>query len=179
MSIKITTEFGVFEGRTIQSAARRGYGKRVQVHATPARVDVEGRIFDPSQGYIGTIYRIEGIAPDPLTDDEMVEVAALLDETMNWNGFIAADQRARLFALIDTPCQDTWDGAHSLTLLDPAAQTIASTLWDLLLACTAYRCNGRIHGEAWDSIPTRSEVITALRRAVTMNRAALLGETRG
>jgi len=179
MNVTITTESGTFEGRTLQSAARRGHGKRVVVHSAPAGSDHVGVVFDPTLGDVATIFRVEGLPIEPLTETEVIEVANLLEGCMNWTmaGFLSDDGRARLYALIEQPNQQTWSDAYSLILTDPAVRSTTMTLWQLVLASSHYDCRKRRDSMGWTSIPMRSEVLAAVRRAVTFNQAALTSES--
>lgn len=178
MTIQIATEAGILRGRTVQSAARKGYGST----ATVKEAIAEGRagvIVTPREGVVGTVYRIEGRPEAPLTECEELRLNVLLGECRNWNGtWIGADVRVRVRALVEQPDLVTWSHARGAILTDGTVPGLSSTLWQILLAETDYRF-GRIGGGEIDStsVPTRAEVFAALQWAVEANRSALLGES--
>lgn len=175
MPIQITTELGALKGRTVQGAARSGYGRNVVVRP-PSGADHVGRIFHQRRGYVGNIYRIEGEPITPLSHDEALEVAGLVGDCMNWLGFAGDEQRRRLFAVVDNPSQETWNDAHSLIITDVAVGLGSVTLWENVLATSRYDVRTKIADAPWPSIPTRVELIAALQQAVQRNRETLTGQ---
>jgi hypothetical protein len=174
LMIRIKTEQGELTGRTIQSAARTAYGRTATIlPASPGATDHVARIFVPRFGVVGTVYRVEGEPVAPLTHEEALAVADLIGDCMNWNGFVREDRRARLFAAIDNPTQATWDNAYSLILTDIAVGLGQATLWENVLGVSSYGIRSKAVDGLWPSIPLRSELMDALRRAVRLNREAL------
>ena len=141
MSVKVTTKDGTFEGDHVSDIVVEAYGPLAAVSLVKGQpwVSLAGR------GPICPILRVEGHEPRPLNSREMWEITELLDECMNWSqgGFLDADLRARIFAVVESPTQETWSNACSIIVTDPSVPGIKSTLWQLLLSETDYACTGR------------------------------------
>lgn len=103
------------------------------------------------------------------THDEVLRFMNDLDAGSNLFGALSPEVRARLFAVVDKPTQQTWSDAHGIIL---NAQTM-TTLWQAVLAHTDYDVtvgpsympgNGQTSG--WPSIPTSDQLLLAIRAAV-------------
>ncbi len=99
-----------------------------------------------------------------------LEIMEALDKGTNMFGSLPPEIRARLFAVIDNPTDETWSDAHSIVVSSRGLGGM--TLWQALLRYSTYRVMSgpstemdgtRLSG--WAAIPTRAELITALTEA--------------
>ena len=85
-----------------------------------------------------------------------------LDEGTNLFGPLGPQVRARLFAVVDNPTQDTWGNAYSVIVTSQGM----TTLWQALLAYTDYAVQSKPAGQDWPAVPTREQLVTALHAAM-------------
>lgn len=104
-----------------------------------------------------------------VTHDEALEFMSDLDKGSNLFGSLSPQVRARLFAVVDKPSQDTWNDAHGI-ILTSARMT---TLWQALLAHTDYdvaagppHTPGQEPGP-WPTLPTSEQLLIAIRTELT------------
>lgn len=90
---------------------------------------------------------------------QMLALMGDLDEGTNLFGPLSAEVRARLFAVVDTPTQDTWGNAYSVIVTAEGM----TTLWQALLAHTDYAVQSKPLDGDWPAVPTREQLLTALR----------------
>jgi hypothetical protein len=89
-------------------------------------------------------------------------VMALLDKGSNPLGALSPEVRARLFAVIDNPTQQTWDDAHSIILSGGSWLT----LWQAVLRFTDYDVTSRPLDDPWPAVPTCEQIATAIAVAL-------------
>lgn len=92
-------------------------------------------------------------------EDALLELMGLLDRATNLFGPLAPDARARLFAVIDSPNQTTWSNTRGI-LVNNASFT---TLWQACNKHTDYQVRSKPTHEPWPEIPTRAQILAALR----------------
>jgi hypothetical protein len=93
-----------------------------------------------------------------------LELMQALDDGGNMFGALPSDIRVRLFAVLDTPTEQTWNDAHSIVVAPTGF--IGITLWQALLRHTDYAVTrGPSDGGPWSAIPTREQLCQALRDA--------------
>lgn len=104
-----------------------------------------------------------------VTHDEALTFMSDLDNGSNLFGALSPEVRARLFAVVDKPSQDTWDDAHGIILTSDRM----TTLWQALLAHTDYGVTSRpwhTTGEPpgpWPQLPTSEQLLIAIRTELT------------
>lgn len=91
----------------------------------------------------------------------LVDIMDSLDRGTNIFGALSADVRARLFAVLDNPTDSTWDDAH--TVMVNADRFM--TLWQATIRFGGYTVQSKPADGPWPEIPTREQLITALRDA--------------
>lgn len=98
-------------------------------------------------------------AVDDVTDD-LDLIMRLLDAGATLLGPLTPELRGRLFAVISEPTQETWNDAHSIVI---RSEPRFITLWQAVLAHTDYDIARLPSGTAWPEIPTRTQILAALR----------------
>lgn len=93
--------------------------------------------------------------------DELAFMAAL-DNGANLFGSLRPEIRARLYAVVKNPSQETWNDANGIILSD------FTTLWQALLRHTDFDVtSGPAHGTGerppWPKLPTRAQLLQAIR----------------
>lgn len=92
----------------------------------------------------------------------------------NLFGPLDDEGRQRLIAVIDNPCEETWEAAHSLVITMRKGGMIGATLWQAVIwvdstfpdtGPIADAAGNRLSG--WDRIPDRDLLLRALRWAVS------------
>lgn len=86
-----------------------------------------------------------------------LELMTALDNGTNMFGTLPPEVRARLFAVVDNPTQETWDNAHSIVVAG-----VMTTLWKALLSHTTYSVRSKPVGGLWPEVPTRDQLTHAL-----------------
>jgi len=81
----------------------------------------------------------------------------------NMFGKLKPDIKARLEAVIDNPCQETWEDAHSIILNADGKMT---TLWQAVIKVDWDMPAGKPHDSEWPHIPSRETIIEAINLAV-------------
>ena len=86
----------------------------------------------------------------------------------NMFGKLKPEVKARLQAVIDNPCQETWDEAHSIIINGSGKM---KTLWQavLLVDPTFQRSAGYnmdTHTSKWKTIPSQQTIIEAINDAI-------------
>jgi hypothetical protein len=98
-----------------------------------------------------------------MNEHELLSLMSALDQGTNMFGHLKPEIRARLFAAVDNPTDETWTDAHGIMVSDGRFMT----LWQACLRFTDYPVRrGPVDGGRWESIPTRDQLVTALTRAV-------------
>jgi hypothetical protein len=101
--------------------------------------------------------------PAELSHDDVLQLMDSLDKGSNLFGRLSADTRARLFAVVDRPTQETWTDASSILI---SAERL-TTLWAAVNAHTDYPVRRKDHGVPWTQIPTSEQILTALKEALS------------
>jgi hypothetical protein len=102
--------------------------------------------------------------------DEVLRFMEDLEHGTNLFGPFDPQVRARLFAVLDTPTQETWADAHTIIL---SAFGITTTLWRALLWHTDYDVtSGPAYTEGetpgpWAKLPTSEQLFTAIRNQLS------------
>ncbi len=96
-------------------------------------------------------------------DNELNEAAMLslmdsMDRAKNLIGDLPPDVRARIFAVVENPTQETWNAAHSLMINE--RQFI--TLWQAAVRYAGYKVFTYKVEEGWPEIPSRAQLLQAL-----------------
>lgn len=86
-----------------------------------------------------------------------------LEFASNMFGKLKPEIKKRLQAVIDNPCQETWDDAYSIILNGSGRM---QTLWTAVLAVKPNFCQGKPCDAPWEEIPTSEEIIQAIKNAV-------------
>lgn len=100
---------------------------------------------------------------DTPTHDEVLRFMNDLDKGTNLMGPLSPEIRARLYAVVDKPNQETWADAHTIIISG------MTTLWQALLKHTDYDVTSGpsyAQGEApgpWPKLPTSDQMLIAIR----------------
>lgn len=86
-----------------------------------------------------------------------------LEFATNLFGNIKPEIKKRLQAVIDNPCQETWEDAHGIIL---NASGRFRTLWQGVLLVRPNYCNSKPCDAPWPEIPTSEEIVQAIRTVV-------------
>lgn len=97
-----------------------------------------------------------------MDEQQMLALMGDLDQGTNLFGPLSADVRARLFAVVDKPTQDTWGDAYSVIVTAEGM----NTLWQALGAYTDYAVRSKPLDGKWPTVPTREQLLTALCAAM-------------
>lgn len=87
-----------------------------------------------------------------------------LEFTSNLFGRLKPETKALLQAVIDNPCQQTWDDAYSIILNGSNGKMI--TLWQSVLNVEPTYLRSKPCDENWSKIPTSETIIEAIKEAV-------------
>lgn len=101
------------------------------------------------------------------TTDEMLDLMMHLDNGTNMFGSLTLDARARIFALVDNPTEETWTNAFGIIVSGTDPNTMPTTLWSALNRHTTYQVVGRQTDKPWPKIPTREQILTALKEELS------------
>lgn len=85
-----------------------------------------------------------------------------LEFASNMFGKLKPEIKARLQAVIDNPCQETWDNSYSLIL----SGLTYTTLWQAVSKIDSNFQSVRGYGKKWTQIPSRETIIEAIKLAV-------------
>ena len=88
----------------------------------------------------------------------LLSLMTALDAGTNIFGVLPDHIRARIFAAVDSPGEDTWDNAYSVMISNERF----STLWQALLKHTDYPVRVKPSGGGWPLVPTAEQILTAL-----------------
>jgi len=81
----------------------------------------------------------------------------------NLFGKLKPEIKKRLQAVIDNPCQDTWDDAHSIILNREVKMT---TLWQAVIKIDWNMPVSKPHDAPWNYIPSSKIIVEAINKAV-------------
>lgn len=90
------------------------------------------------------------------------DLMTYLDEGTNMFGALSPDVRARLFAVVDQPSQETWEDAHPIILSAPSF----TTLWQACIRYADYGVTSKPLDGPWPVVPTRDQILAALKGAL-------------
>ena len=86
-----------------------------------------------------------------------------LEFATNMFGALKPETKARLQAVIDNPCQETWEDAHTIILNGSGRM---KTLWQAIHTVRPNFCTRKPLDAPWEEIPTREEIIQAIKNVV-------------
>jgi hypothetical protein len=86
-----------------------------------------------------------------------------LEFATNMFGNLKPDIKARLMAVINNPCQETWDDAHGI-IINGSGKMI--TLWNAIHTVKPNFCHRKPLDAPWEEIPTSEEIIQAIKNVV-------------
>lgn len=81
----------------------------------------------------------------------------------NMFGKLKPDVKARLEAVIDNPCQETWEDAYTIIINAEKAMT---TLWQAVISVDWDMQQSKPLDSKWTHIPTKETIIRAINLAV-------------
>jgi len=93
----------------------------------------------------------------------MKQTTLSLEFATNMFGALKPDIKARLQAVIDNPCQETWEDAHCIILNGSGRM---KTLWNAIHTVRPDFCNSKGCDAPWDEIPTSEEIVQAIKNVV-------------
>jgi hypothetical protein len=86
-----------------------------------------------------------------------------LEFASNMFGALKPEIKQRLQAVIDNPCQETWEDAHCIILNGSGRM---KTLWNAIHTVKPDFCKGKPLDAPWEEIPTSEEIIQAIKNVV-------------
>jgi hypothetical protein len=86
-----------------------------------------------------------------------------LEFASNMFGALKPEIKTRLQAVIDNPCQETWEDAHCIILNGSGRM---KTLWNAIHTVRPDFCQGKPLDAPWEEIPTSEEIIQAIKNVV-------------
>lgn len=92
----------------------------------------------------------------------MPKPASLIDQCTNLYGPLPAKIRQRIRAVLENPCQETWEEAHALII----SETGMMTLWQAWIAVDPKAPVSRPCDRSWPRIPDPFTLYRAIRLAV-------------
>jgi hypothetical protein len=104
---------------------------------------------------------------DSLTTDEALDLMMHLDNGTTMFGALTLDARARIFALVDSPNEETWNNAFGIIVSGTDSNRMPITLWGALNRHTDYQVIGRDRSKPWPQIPTRDQILIALKETLS------------
>lgn len=99
--------------------------------------------------------------------DELLELMLHLDNGTSMFGSLTLDARARIFALVDSPSEETWSAAFGIIVSGSDPNRMPCTLWSALNFHTDYQVTGHDRSKPWPEIPTRDQILTALKETLS------------
>ncbi len=93
-----------------------------------------------------------------ISQTELLSFMDSLDKASNTLGSLTPDVRARLYAVVENPTQETWNDAYSLMV----SEEQGITLWQAVVRYGNYKVYRREAGEPWPQIPTREAILRGL-----------------
>lgn len=91
-----------------------------------------------------------------------------LEFASNMFGKLKPEIKERLQAVIDNPCQDTWDDAYSIVINGTGRM---KTLWNAIRTVRPDFCVSKPLNSQWKEIPTSEEIIQAIKNVVFTNES--------
>lgn len=86
-----------------------------------------------------------------------------LEFASNMFGNLKPEVKARLQAVIDNPCQETWEDAYTIILNASGKMT---TLWQAVIKIDWDMQQGKPLDAKWSHIPTQETIIQAINKAI-------------
>lgn len=112
-------------------------------------------------------WQILSIAKAELGTEEALDLMMHLDNGTTMFGSLTLDARARIFALVDNPNEETWNNAFGIIVSGTNPNTMPTTLWSALNRHTTYQVIGRQTDKPWPKIPTREQILIALKEELS------------
>jgi hypothetical protein len=91
-----------------------------------------------------------------------------LEFATNMLGTLKPEIKQRLQAVIDNPCQETWEDAHCIIINGSGRM---KTLWNAIHTVRPDFCRGKKLDAPWAEIPTSEEIVQAIRNVVYVNES--------
>ena len=98
-----------------------------------------------------------------------------LAECKNVFGGLKGDVRKRLLAVLNNPCQTTWDDAHTIII---TGERMIS-LWQAVLAVDPAFPRSKGLDEPWPTLPDQFTLCRAIRAATRTAQAEVVSERSG
>jgi len=86
-----------------------------------------------------------------------------LEFATNMFGKLKPEVKERLQAVIENPCQETWEDAHCIIL---NASGRMKTLWNAVHTVRPDFCRRKPLDSPWPEIPTSEEIVQAIKNVV-------------
>lgn len=161
----------VADGGIIRMTGTADDGRRVTFAGDhrPMGDLIEGVLADEDE--TGTVvleaWQILSIEQPAMSTDESLDLMMHLDNGTSMFGSLTLDARARIFALVDNPDQETWSNAFGIIVSGSDPNKMPTTLWGALNRHTDYQVIGRDRSKPWPEIPTREQILTALKAVLS------------
>jgi hypothetical protein len=81
----------------------------------------------------------------------------------NMFGSLKPEIKARLQAVIDNPCQETWEDAHCIILCNKGRMT---TLWQAVIKIDWDMPQRKGHDDKWGYIPSSEMITKAINQTI-------------
>ncbi len=91
-----------------------------------------------------------------------------LEFAANMFGKLKPEIKEKLQAVIDNPCQDTWDDAYSIIINSTGRM---KTLWNAIHTVRPDFCISKPLNSQWKEIPTSEEIVQAIKNVVFINES--------
>ncbi len=86
-----------------------------------------------------------------------------LEFATNLSGNISPEIKARLQAVINNPCEATWEDTYSL-IINGSGKSM--TLWQAVLIVRPDFTQSKSSGSLWKVIPSSADIVSAINEAV-------------
>jgi len=103
------------------------------------------------------------VQPAPLTTDEALELMMHLDNGTSMFGALSVDARARIWAVVDQPNQETWEHAYAVIVRAEFLMTLLQALRDY----SDFDVQPKEMAAPWPTIPTRDQILLALKAVLS------------
>ena len=98
----------------------------------------------------------------------MKQTTFSLEFASNMFGRLKPEIKKRLQAVIDNPCQETWEDAHSIIINGSGRM---KTLWNAIHTVRPDFCSRKPLSAPWEEIPTSEEIVQAIKNVAFTNES--------
>ena len=98
----------------------------------------------------------------------MKKTVLSLEFATNMFGKLKPEIKERLQAVIENPCQETWEDAHSIIINGSGRM---KTLWNAIHTVRPDFCNRKPLNVPWEEIPTSEEIVQAIKNVAFTNES--------